>query len=196
MSATDTIGIERLEALLAGAEPGTPAEARRAALVAELRGGALRAPEVLRSRLLARATAGARRRQPLLGSRGRALLLVPAVLALALLVAGVHGLVSPSPRPAAVTAEKAAPSVEAPASTSPALGVSSRAKQAQPVGGSSRTSRVLRSAAGFLALEGLVVGSVLVVAGLALALARVRSRREERRLLGTSPAGRRGDLME
>ncbi len=43
MSATDAIGIERLEALLGGDAPRTGDEARRAALLGELHGATLRA---------------------------------------------------------------------------------------------------------------------------------------------------------
>jgi hypothetical protein len=198
MAGTDTIGSERLEALLAGAEPCTAAEARRVELLAELRRATttLLAPEPLRARVLAQRPARARLPRPLLSFRPRALVLVAVVLAFALGAAAVHGVVSPQPRTAAGSssaAEQAAPTVTAPDAGS------SRTKPApSATQGSSRASRMLRSALRFLALEGLVVIAVLVVAAAGLGLARARRGREERRLLGsgTSPPGRRGDLME
>jgi hypothetical protein len=196
MAGTDSIGSERLEALLAGAEPCTAAEARRVELLAELRSGFLPAPEPLRARLLAQRPARARLPLPLLSFRQRAVVLVAVVLAFALAAAAVHGVVSPQPRTAAgssSTAEQAAPATPAPAAGSSRTNA---APSAAP--GSRRVSRLHGSALGFLALEGLVVIAVLVVAAAGLGLARARRGREERRLLGsgTSPPGRRGDLME
>jgi len=49
MSASDVIGIERLEALLRGDAPRTEAESARRELLSQLRGAALRAPEALRA---------------------------------------------------------------------------------------------------------------------------------------------------
>lgn len=199
MSGTDAIGIERLEALLAGEAPLTAPEARRAALLAELRSGTLHAPEALRARVLAQRPARSRLLRPVPLPRRRALVLVPALVALALLAAAVHGIVSPSPRAAApaATAEQLAPSVKSPVAGAPAVGDSSRAKPAPArAHGSSRASRTLGSAARFLALEGLVALALLPVAAFALALVRARRRRDERRLLGATAPRRRGDLME
>ena len=53
MSASDVIGSERMEALLRGDAPRTAGEERRAALLDGLRAAQLRAPEALRTRVLA-----------------------------------------------------------------------------------------------------------------------------------------------
>jgi Domain of unknown function (DUF4349) len=90
MSATDAVGAERLEALLRGDAPRGPAEARRAAVLSELRSGALQAPERLRARVLA--PAPGRRSVALLPPRRLALVLAAAVLLVALGAAAVHGL--------------------------------------------------------------------------------------------------------
>jgi hypothetical protein len=82
MSAADAIGVERLEALLRGGEPRTPAEERRATLLAGLRAASLPAPEALRARVLASAPAG-RGRVP------RRRLALAAVSVAAALAAGV-----------------------------------------------------------------------------------------------------------
>ena len=96
MSATDAIGMERLEALLGGDAPRNAAETRRAALLADLRGATLHAPEALRSRVLAARPAAQR---PFF-SRRLALVVLPAALAIAVTAAIVHGLTnSSSPRP-------------------------------------------------------------------------------------------------
>ena len=97
MSASE-IGLERLEALLAGDAPRTSDEARRAALLAQLRDATLSAPEALRSRVLA--TAPSRRRafvrRP---SRRLVFVVIPAAFALAATAAIVHGLTTGSSRP-------------------------------------------------------------------------------------------------
>ena len=189
MSAADPAGAERLEALLAGEEPRTPAEERRALLLAELRGGAPVAAAALHARVLARADAPARsRRRPLPGGRARILALAAAVVAVALAAAAVHGVVSPGPglRPVASSARTTAP---APAATA---GIAAATQPAAP----SRASRSFHSAVGFLALEGVAGAAALALAAVLLVLVRERRRREERRLLGASAAGRRGDLME
>jgi hypothetical protein len=98
MSATDAIGLERLEALLGGDEPRTAAETRRAALLADLRGATLQAPESLRSRVLEARPVP--RRSFFSPPRRLVLTVVPAVLAIAVTAAIVHGLTTgSSPRP-------------------------------------------------------------------------------------------------
>jgi hypothetical protein len=100
MSATDAIGLERLEALLGGDAPRTAAETRRVALLTDLRGATLHAPEALRSRVLAarplpRGSFFSQR-----PSRRLALVVIPAALAVAVTAAIVHGLTtSSSPHP-------------------------------------------------------------------------------------------------
>ena len=91
MSASDVIGIERLEALLRGDAPRTDGERARGALLAELRDATVRAPEALRTRVLAAAPA---RRQAFVRKPSRRLtfVVVPAALALAVAAALVHGL--------------------------------------------------------------------------------------------------------
>jgi hypothetical protein len=105
MSATDAIGLERLEALLGGDAPRTAAETRRAALLDDLRGATLHAPEALRSRVLEERPLA---RRPFLAqtpSRRLAFVVVPAALAIAVTAAIVHGLTTgSSPRP--VSAER------------------------------------------------------------------------------------------
>jgi hypothetical protein len=93
MSATDAIGLERLEALLGGDEPRTAAEIRRAALLADLRGATLPTPGALRSRVLE--SRPAPRRRPFV-SRRLAFAVVPAALAVAVTAALVHGLTTGS----------------------------------------------------------------------------------------------------
>jgi hypothetical protein len=120
MSATDAIGLERLEALLGGAAPRTDDEARRAALLGELRGATLRAPDALRARVIAAAPAPRRSFAPR-PSRRLVLVAIPAALGLAVAAALVHGLTGSSgPRPvslahlpAAVGEKKAPPSFSA-----------------------------------------------------------------------------------
>ncbi|HEY5059345.1 MAG TPA: DUF4349 domain-containing protein [Gaiellaceae bacterium] len=91
MSATDVIGIERLEALVRGDAPRTDGERARGALLAELRGATLRAPEALRARVAA--VEPVRRHVPLRKpSRRLAFVVVPAALALAVAAAIAHGL--------------------------------------------------------------------------------------------------------
>jgi hypothetical protein len=92
MSATDAIGIERLEALLCGEPAQTAAEERRAARLSELRGGVLHASDALRARVLAAAPAPGRVRLAA-PSRRLALIAVPAALGLAVVAAVVHGVV-------------------------------------------------------------------------------------------------------
>lgn len=98
MSASNAIGHERLEALLAGDAPRTSDETRRVALLAQLREATLSAPEALRSRVLA--TAPSRRRayvqRP---SRRLVFVVIPAAFALAATAAIVHGLTTGSSRP-------------------------------------------------------------------------------------------------
>jgi Domain of unknown function (DUF4349) len=100
MSTSDVIAVERLEALLRGEAPRTPDEARRAALLAGLRGGILRAPEGVRARVLAAAPARPPRRL-LLPPRRLALAALPAALGLAVAVAAVHGIVGSGQKKAA-----------------------------------------------------------------------------------------------
>ena len=105
MSAIDV----RLEALLAGAEPRDADEMRRAALIGELRGATLRAPEALRARVAASAPAPrwSLVRRP---SRRFVLAAVPAALGIAVAAALVHGLTgSPGEQPVSAIAH--APSV-------------------------------------------------------------------------------------
>jgi hypothetical protein len=96
MSAIDA---ERLEALLRGDAPRTPAEERRAALLGELRASVLLSPAALRARVLA----GEPRRRFALPPRRLALVALPAAAAVAVLAAVVHGVVGSgsSPRPVA-----------------------------------------------------------------------------------------------
>jgi len=98
MSASNSIGLERLEALLAGDTPRTSDEARRAAVLAQLRDATLNAPEALRSRVLAtapaRGTVFARR-----PSRRLVFAVIPATVALAVTAAIVHGLTTGSGSP-------------------------------------------------------------------------------------------------
>jgi len=97
--ASDAIGFERLEALLAGDVPRTTDEARRAAVLAQLRETTLSAPEALRSRGLATAPSRQRSfaRKP---SRRLVFAAIPAVFALAVTAAIVHGLTNgPAPQP-------------------------------------------------------------------------------------------------
>lgn len=93
MSAFEGIGADRLEGLLRGEEPRTQAEERHVALFAELRSGALHAPEALRDRVLASAPAARRtfalRRPP----RRLVLVAVPLALAAGVGAAVVHGIV-------------------------------------------------------------------------------------------------------
>jgi hypothetical protein len=100
MSATDAIGMERLEALLGGDAPRTAAETRRAALLADLRGATLHASDALRNRVLETRPAPRRSFFSQRPSRRLALVVVPATLALAMTAAIVHGLTTGSgPRP-------------------------------------------------------------------------------------------------
>jgi hypothetical protein len=101
MSASDAIGFERLEALLAGDAPRTTDESRRAELLTQLRSTTLGAPEALRERV--RQTAPSRNRsfgwRP---SRRLALAAIPAACALAVAAAIVHGLTTgPAAHPVA-----------------------------------------------------------------------------------------------
>lgn len=95
MSANSVIGPKRLEALLAGDTPRTTDEARRAALLAQLRGATLSAPEALRSRVLS-ATPSRRRAFAPRPSRRLVFVVLPATLALAVAAAIVHGLTTGS----------------------------------------------------------------------------------------------------
>jgi hypothetical protein len=117
MSATDAIGLERMEALLRGDAPRTAAEAKRSALLGDLRGGTLRAPDVLRSRVLASRPErpGFALRRP---SWRLALVVVPAALALSVGAALVHGLTrSSGPGATTVAGEAAAPQAKTKAAT-------------------------------------------------------------------------------
>jgi len=108
MSATDAIGLERLEALLGGAAPRTDDETRRAALLGELRGATLRAPDALRARVIAAAPAPRRSFAPR-PSRRLILVAIPAALGLAVAAAFVHGLTGSSgPRPVSLAAHSPA----------------------------------------------------------------------------------------
>jgi hypothetical protein len=105
MSATDAIGLERLEALLGGDAPRTAAETRRATLLADLRSATLHAPDALRSRVLEARPAPRRSFFPQLPSRRLAFVVVPAALTIAVTAAIVHGLTTgSSPHP--VSAER------------------------------------------------------------------------------------------
>ena len=95
MSASNAIALERLEALLAGDAPRTTDEARRSALLAQLRGATLSAPEALRSRVLAGAPSRRRGFAPR-PSRRLVFAVIPATLALAVTAAIVHGLTTGS----------------------------------------------------------------------------------------------------
>jgi hypothetical protein len=100
MSATDAIGLERLEALLGGDAPRTAAETRRAALLSDLRGATLQAPDALRSRVLAARPEPRRSFFAQRPSRRLAFVVLPAVLTLAVTAAIVHGLTTgSSPHP-------------------------------------------------------------------------------------------------
>lgn len=92
MSATDAIGLERMEALLRGDAPRTPAEQRRSALLDELRETTLHAPDALRARVLAPRPAPRGFALPRLRL---ALVAAPAALALALAAAALHGVTRP-----------------------------------------------------------------------------------------------------
>ena len=108
MSATDAIGLERLEALLGGAAPRTDDETRRAALLGDLRGATLRAPDALRARVIAAAPAPRRSFAPR-PSRRLILVAIPAALGLAVAAALVHGLTGSSgPRPVSLAAHSPA----------------------------------------------------------------------------------------
>lgn len=89
MSAIDV----RLEALLAGDAPRGADETRLAAVIGELRGATLRAPDALRARVVSAAPAPRRFAFP---ARRLVLVAVPAVLALAVVAAVVHGLTGSS----------------------------------------------------------------------------------------------------
>jgi hypothetical protein len=118
MSATDAIGLERMEALLRGDAPRTPAEATRSALLGELRSATtLRAPDPVRTRVLAPKPEprGFALRRP---SWRLALVVLPATLGLAVAAALVHGFMrSGNPtavrtQPAVVHGEASTPSAK------------------------------------------------------------------------------------
>src|SRR4051794_28812764 len=96
MTATDAIGLERLEALVAGDAPRNAAETRRTALLGELRGATLRAPESLRARVVAARPVPRRSFVPQLPSRRLVLVVVPAACAIAVTAAIVQGLTTGS----------------------------------------------------------------------------------------------------
>jgi len=137
MSATDAIGLERLEALLGGAAPRTDDETRRAALLGELRGATLRAPDALRARVIAAAPAPRRSFAPR-PSRRLILVAIPAALGLAVAAALVHGLTGSSgPRPVSLAAHSpAAVGEKAPSTfksfTVPSAGVGGSSLQGAP----------------------------------------------------------------
>jgi hypothetical protein len=137
MSASDAIGFERLEALLAGDAPRTTDETRRAELLAQLRSTTLGAPEALRARV--RAVAPSRRRslawRP---SRRLVFVAVPAACALAVTAAIVHGLTSgPAVRPVAQhlpkTVNGGAPTIQRLAPLTPQVDAGGGADKAVPV---------------------------------------------------------------
>jgi len=152
MSASDVIGTERLEALLRGDAPRTREESARGALLSELRGAMLHAPETLRERVLA--TAPVPRRLSLrVPSRRLALVVVPAALGLAVAAALVHGFTGSGGQtvqhgvaaaPTVVGAAKAQPSTVFRAATGSAAGgapsapSSLQAQVAPPVGNGGR----------------------------------------------------------
>jgi hypothetical protein len=91
MSATDAIGLERMEALLRGDAPRTPTEAKRTVLLDDLRAATLRAPDALRTRVLAVTPAPVHRFAPRRPSWRFALVVLPAALGIAVTAALVHG---------------------------------------------------------------------------------------------------------
>src|SRR5260370_41087737 len=97
MSAIDV----RLEALLAGDAPRDADEARRAALLDELRGATLRAPDALRARALASAPAPRRTFVPR-PSRRLVFVVVPAAVGIPIAAALVHGVTGFRPQPVAI----------------------------------------------------------------------------------------------
>src|SRR5919197_3513505 len=100
---SEAVGLERMEALLRGDAPRTPAEAKRGALLDELRGATLRAPDALRARVVATSPAPSRGfalRRP---SWRLALVVLPAALGIAVAAAIVHGITGSGGRPASVT---------------------------------------------------------------------------------------------
>jgi len=109
MSRSDTIGRERLEALLAGDAPRTSDETHRVAVLDQLRAATLTAPEALRSRVLEAAPS---RRSAFAPRPSRRLVfaVIPAAFALALTAAIVHGLTTDSGSP--VVAHHVAPSAK------------------------------------------------------------------------------------
>ena len=120
MTASNAIGAERLEALLAGDAPRTSDEERRAAVLDQLRAATLQAPETLRSRVL---TVAPSRRRAFASRPSRRLVfaVIPATFALAVTAAIVHGL----------TTSSGAPVARAPV-TSVSHGVAPSAKFASP----------------------------------------------------------------
>jgi hypothetical protein len=144
MSATDAIGLERMEALLRGDAPRTQAEEKRSALLGELRGTTLRAPDALRTRVLATAPVqrqGFALRRP---SWRLALVVLPATLAIAVAAALVHGFTG-SGKPTSVSGRAdqrtdAAPawkSAKTPAHGADAGAGGAQTMQAAPAGGTS-----------------------------------------------------------
>jgi hypothetical protein len=109
MSRSDTIGRERLEALLAGDAPRTSDETHRVAVLDQLRAATLTAPEALRSRVLEAAPS---RRSAFAPRPSRRLVfaVIPAAFALALTAAIVHGLTTDSGSP--VVTHHVAPSAK------------------------------------------------------------------------------------
>ncbi len=98
MTASNAIGVGRLEALLAGDTPRTSDEVRRAAVLEQLRAATLDAPEALRSRVLAGAPSRRRALAPR-PSRRLVFAVIPAAFALAVTAAIVHGLTTSSGSP-------------------------------------------------------------------------------------------------
>ncbi len=131
MSASDVIGIERLEALLRGDAPRTEAESARNELLSQLRGATLRAPEALRERVLT--AAPARRHVPVrMPSRRLALIVLPAALGLAVAAALVHGFVGSGGKTVSHGGVAAPTVLRAKAQQPPAFGVAGGSGAAVP----------------------------------------------------------------
>jgi Domain of unknown function (DUF4349) len=151
MPTSDPISVERLEALLHGDAPQTADESRRAALLTGLRDGVLRAPEELRTRVLAAAPATRAPRWVAFPRRRLVLVALPAAVGLAVAAAAIHGIVgSGSGRSAAqpVTAEKKAlgkaralTPATVPSSSAGAAATPSATTAAPSVGSGSRLQR-------------------------------------------------------
>jgi hypothetical protein len=104
MSAIDAIGRERLEALLGGDAPRNDAEARRSALLADLRRATVPLPDSLRARVLDARPQPARSRFARRPPNRLVLAVVPVALGVAVTAAVVHGLTTGSGAPRATDA--------------------------------------------------------------------------------------------